>query len=108
MNYRFKTGSRILDNKAVVDLSRLEGYLSIGQQSASNIILLGFADSDGDKNANLKLSKERAQAVADALLQRGVNPGVITGFGDAMPIASNESEEGRQRNRRVEVWVRKK
>ena len=65
----------------------------------------GHTDSRGDAEANLKLSEQRAQAVLDALVNLGVDSSRITamGMGEDFPIASNDDEEGRARNRRVDV-----
>lgn len=65
----------------------------------------GHTDSRGDAAANLLLSEQRAQAVRDSLINLGVDPGRITamGMGEDFPIASNDDEEGRARNRRVDV-----
>jgi len=65
----------------------------------------GHTDSRGDAEANLKLSEQRAQAVVDALISMGVDKERITamGMGEDFPIDSNETEEGRARNRRVDV-----
>lgn len=72
------------------------------------IAILGHTDSLGSKEYNLQLSQERAQSVADELIRRGVgtNRIFVKGFGDAKPLRSNGSEEGRQKNRRVEIIVK--
>jgi outer membrane protein OmpA-like peptidoglycan-associated protein len=65
----------------------------------------GHTDSRGDAEANLKLSEQRAQAVLEALVSMGVDSERISalGMGEDFPIASNEDEDGRARNRRVDV-----
>lgn len=65
----------------------------------------GYTDGVGSVNYNLKLSKQRAQAIADYLVSKGVKRTnlKIVGYGKASPIASNDTEEGRAMNRRVEV-----
>lgn len=65
----------------------------------------GHTDSSGDAEANLLLSEQRAQAVLEALVSLGVASERISslGMGEDFPIASNEDEEGRARNRRVDV-----
>ncbi len=65
----------------------------------------GHTDSRGDADANLQLSEQRAQAVRDALISLGVASERVTalGMGEDFPIASNEDEDGRARNRRVDV-----
>ena len=108
LDYRFKPGSVTLDNKAVVDLDRLITFLSDLHYTGDDLLLLGFADATGDAGTNQKLSTERASAVAEQIARRGVKPGAVAGFGQAMPVADNATEDGRQKNRRVEVWVRKK
>jgi outer membrane protein OmpA-like peptidoglycan-associated protein len=65
----------------------------------------GHTDSRGDSAANLLLSEQRAAAVRESLIKLGVSPDRITamGMGEDFPIASNDTEEGRARNRRVDV-----
>jgi outer membrane protein OmpA-like peptidoglycan-associated protein len=65
----------------------------------------GHTDSSGDAEANLLLSEQRAQAVLEALVSLGVESDRISslGMGEDFPIASNEDEDGRARNRRVDV-----
>ncbi len=107
LDFRFRSGSSQLDNKAQADLDRVTSFLSDLRYSGGSVMLLGFSDSTGNSAANVALSKERAKAVADQFAQRGVQPGLVTGFGPEMPIASNDSDDGRQKNRRVEIWVKK-
>ena len=64
----------------------------------------GYTDSAGDDKYNLDLSKRRAQSVADYVKSQGVDLGnrfVINGYGEAHPVASNDTAEGRAQNRRV-------
>ena len=65
----------------------------------------GHTDNVGTPEANLKLSQERAQAVMAALVERGIAAARLTakGYGQASPVADNRTEEGRARNRRVEL-----
>jgi len=65
----------------------------------------GHTDNVGTPEANLKLSQERAQAVMTALVERGIAPGRLTakGYGQTTPVADNRSEDGRAKNRRVEL-----
>jgi phosphate transport system substrate-binding protein len=107
LNFRFKTGSSELDNKALPDLERVIDFASDLKYSGQNILLLGFADNTGGAAANLALSTQRAQVVADQFKRRGLTPGVVTGLGSQMPVASNDTEDGRDKNRRVEIWVKK-
>lgn len=65
----------------------------------------GHADDIGGSEYNLALSERRAEAVRDALIEMGVPEGVIEakGFGDSMPVATNDTPQGRAMNRRVEI-----
>ncbi len=74
----------------------------------TSITVAGHTDSIGDAGYNQRLSEYRAQSVANHLIYRGVHPYRISsvGYGESMPIASNTTEAGRQRNRRVELDIR--
>ncbi len=67
----------------------------------------GYTDSTGSDDFNQKLSEQRAQSVKDYLISQGLSPNSLTsrGFGKEMPVASNQTAEGRQKNRRVEIIV---
>ncbi|MEO5591000.1 MAG: DUF5723 family protein [Chitinophagaceae bacterium] len=74
----------------------------------SNFYIDGYTDNKGSVAVNKKLSKARAQAVANALIKHGVNKSrvIARGFGKDNPMCDNKTEEGRQCNRRVEVIIR--
>jgi outer membrane protein OmpA-like peptidoglycan-associated protein/uncharacterized protein YidB (DUF937 family) len=67
----------------------------------------GHTDNTGDSAANLQLSQQRADAVRDYLVRQGVDASTLTtkGYGDTRPIASNDTDEGKFRNRRIEFSV---
>ncbi|MCK6528119.1 OmpA family protein [Myxococcota bacterium] len=67
----------------------------------------GHASADGDDQKNLDLSQDRAESVMRYLVNRGIGPDrlVAAGYGESVPIASNDSEEGRVMNRRVEFKI---
>lgn len=71
------------------------------------IAIIGYASSDGDDNFNKKLSDARAKAVRAYLTEKGIKKDMLTaeGMGEADPIADNETEEGREKNRRVEFNI---
>ncbi|MNE69488.1 putative lipoprotein YiaD precursor [compost metagenome] len=67
--------------------------------------LVGFGDAKSDPDRAALLSKLRAMAVRRELVKRGVVLREVRGFGAQMPVAANSDDEGRVKNRRVEVWV---
>lgn len=73
----------------------------------TDIFVAGHTDATGSEDYNLTLSRQRAESVANYLENLGVSRArfAITGFGEAQPIASNNSAEGQQLNRRVEVAI---
>lgn len=103
LNFRFKTGSNDLDNKSLRDLERLTSYIT--HHPEKQLSLLGFSDSIGDPSFNIQLSELRAKKIESELNRRGIYPTILKGFGEKMPIASNASKQGRNKNRRVEIWV---
>ena len=107
LDFRFRTGSSELDNKALADLDRVVSFLTDLHYSGQNILLFGFADSIGPTEVNDALSKTRATAVAQQFEQRGVNASAVVGLGSQLPVASNETAEGREKNRRVEIWLKR-
>lgn len=72
------------------------------------IIVEGHTDSTGTESYNQRLSEQRASNVADYLIDRGVRAGSVTvyGYGELRPKSTNETAEGRQLNRRVEIHIR--
>lgn len=88
--------------KAVENLAQL-----LRKQPDRDIAVEGFTDSTGSDELNRRLSQDRAQAVKEVLVARGIEPGRIAarGFGPAFPVASNETPTGRQLNRRVQVVI---
>ena len=73
----------------------------------SNILIVGHTDSKGAADYNQNLSEERAQSAANFLVRQGLSGGRITttGKGESEPVATNDTEAGRQQNRRVEVAI---
>ena len=80
---------------------------SMVQNPASVIQIVGHTDATGNDAANVQLSRERANATRDYLATRGVATSRMTtdGRGEREPVASNDTEAGRARNRRVEIFV---
>lgn len=78
---------------------------TISEYQDTRVQVAGHTDNTGSETYNEQLSQRRAQAVADYLASRGVASTRITtiGYGEARPVASNETADGRQQNRRVEI-----
>lgn len=107
LNFRFRAGSTQLDNKGLRDLERLVAYLERPENRGRELMLFGFADANETLPLHsLELSIHRADQIGDLLIRRGIGPRRIRGYGQAVPVASNADARGRQKNRRVEVWLR--
>jgi phosphate transport system substrate-binding protein len=106
LNFHFVSGTGHLDENASGDLDRLVELLANPTYQHRAVLLFGFSDNAGRARKNIALSKDRARAVADQLQMRGIKPSFVNGFGKALPVASNNTEDGREKNRRVEVWLR--
>jgi chemotaxis protein MotB len=102
---RFETAKATLTNSDLPSLDRLAGLLA--EHPGLSVRIEGYTDSLGDEQTNLALSRDRAEAVKQALVERGVAAGRLSaeGMGPARPIADNETAAGRAQNRRVEVYV---
>ncbi len=101
----FDTGSYTLKPGAREKLAKISGIVLA--HPGLLLQIEGHTDSVGGDEFNQQLSERRADSVRDFLAEQGVSPSSITahGFGKTQPVASNESAEGRQRNRRVELVV---
>ena len=106
-NIFFDSGKSILKTESYPELDRLIKVMKENQ--GMNIQVVGHTDDVGDDDANLKLSIDRAMAVEKYLVEKGMkNTRVMsTGYGESKPIAPNETEEGKQQNRRVEFKILK-
>lgn len=80
---------------------------SLGKYPNTDLLIAGHTDAQGDDSYNQRLSERRAAAAADYLVSQGVSLGRLRteGLGEREPVASNESDADRQRNRRVEVAI---
>ncbi len=105
VNFRFEEGSASLDNKARQDLLRVADYLKANGKLDRQVTLVGFGDAKDDPERAQLLSKLRAMAVRRELVKSAVVLREIRGYGAQMPVAANTEDEGRIKNRRVEVWV---
>jgi len=105
VNFRFQEGSANLDNKALRDVQRVIDYLRLHNKLKQDVVLVGFGDAKHDPERAALLSRLRAMAVRRELAKEGITLREVMGLGDELPVATNTAEEGRLRNRRVEVWV---
>ncbi len=106
-DFRFASGQMDLDNKAKVDMDRVVSLIADLNIPSDKVMLFGFSDSTGSSASNDALSLSRAKAIENQFILRGMKPAIVRGFGSNLPIASNDTDEGQARNRRVEVWIRK-
>jgi outer membrane protein OmpA-like peptidoglycan-associated protein len=99
----FESGQTELREEAMASLVEVVDLLQ--SEPDKKIRIEGHTDSVGDANTNLEISQKRADAVFEALVSLGVDASRVTtqGMGEDFPIASNETEEGRAQNRRVDV-----
>ena len=108
--FRFATASSRLDERGVVDLTRLLDFLE-GQAEGSTVLVVGFTDSVGTFDSNLQLSRNRAEQVL-AQIQQAAEGRLdhlslsSAGFGEIAPSGCNADEDGRRINRRVEIWLK--
>jgi outer membrane protein OmpA-like peptidoglycan-associated protein len=101
----FDTGQYSLKPGAREKLAKVAGILLA--YPGLNIEVGGYTDNVGGDDMNQTLSENRARSVRDYLVQEGVATGSVSakGFGNTLPVASNDSSAGRQQNRRVELLV---
>lgn len=99
----FDTGKAELKTSANRVVLKIVQFLQLNPKRVVRIE--GYADSTGDRQENLKLSRDRAQSVADVLADLGVDEKrlQVEGYGDQYPVDANASERGRAQNRRVEI-----
>ncbi|HEX8819918.1 MAG TPA: OmpA family protein [Archangium sp.] len=101
----FETDSAVLTEDAITQLTRIGDILV--KYPEDRLRIEGHTDSRGPVAYNEELSERRAEAVARVLSARGVAPGqmLVLGMGEAQPVASNQTVDGRSANRRVQVLI---
>jgi phosphate transport system substrate-binding protein len=111
-SFRFETGSARLDAQSRSNVQQLARSLEQGQFDTRRLLFVGFSDGEGAAGANREIALRRAEAVRRAVAQAAETADLarvtldVDAFGEAMPMACDDSSWGRQANRRVEVWVR--
>ena len=101
----FDTNSTVLRPGLQSEINRVAGVLN--QYPNTLVRVEGHTDSKGTDAYNMDLSNRRAMAVKNLLVQRGIADSRIeaVGYGETLPVATNDTEAGRQRNRRVEIKI---
>jgi len=110
-SFRFEAGSVRLDAQSRSNVQQLARALEQGRYDARRLMFVGFSDGDGDATANREIALRRAEAVRRAVRAAAVASDLdrvaleVDAFGEALPMACDDSAWGKQANRRVEVWV---
>ncbi len=101
---RFKTATADIDEKSAKILDKLAG---IAKECPGRFVVEGHSDNEGMPDANKQLSLQRANAVSAALQEKGVEKQRLRakGYGQERPIASNDDDAGREKNRRIEIHI---
>ncbi|MGB1316278.1 MAG: OmpA family protein [Chitinophagales bacterium] len=105
-NVYFDSGKSTLKKESFTELNELFEYLSL--KKTIKIEIAGHTDNVGNDAANMTLSQNRADAVKNYLVKKGIASNRIEtkAYGETQPVMSNESAEGRAKNRRIEVNVK--
>lgn len=106
-NVFFDTGKASFQPASFAELNELARFMA--EVPAAEIEIAGHTDNVGGKEANQKLSQDRANAVKAFLVKKGIAAGRVQakGYGGTMPVADNTTAEGKKRNRRTEVKILK-
>lgn len=101
----FELGSATLTGKGRAILDEMAPILQ--KLTNKSVAVVGHTDNAGNRTSNLALSQSRAEAVKGYLVSKGIDPMTLTtsGVGPDQPVASNATDEGRSRNRRIEFRV---
>lgn len=104
-NVYFDSGKSVLRSESHAELDALIEFMK--QNPNVKIEISGHTDSRGAYSTNLRLSRSRAQAVKDYIVEKGINAERLesVGYADKQPVADNSTDEGRQQNRRVEAKI---
>jgi phosphate transport system substrate-binding protein len=111
-SFRFEPGSSRLDAQSRSNVAQLARAIESGAYDARQILFVGFSDGQGSASTNQRIALSRATAIRKAVLKSAQTAQPlrvelnISGFGEALPMACDDSDWGRKVNRRVEVWIR--
>jgi phosphate transport system substrate-binding protein len=110
--FRFEPGSARLDAQSRSNVDSLARALESGFYDGRQLVFVGFSDGEGSAGANRAIALRRADAVREAVIRTAETAQLdrlkldTDAFGEAMPMACDDSEWGRRANRRVEIWMR--
>ncbi|EAQ24560.1 substrate-binding domain-containing protein [Roseovarius sp. 217] len=110
--FRFEAGSVRLDAQSRSNAEQLARAMELGHYDARRLVFVGFSDGDGPAGTNRDIALRRAETVRRAVVRAAETANLerikleLEAFGEAMPMACDDTAWGRQVNRRVEVWVR--
>ena len=104
-NLEFETSKAVIQTVSYQSLNKLADLLL--EQSRWKLQISGHTDNVGNPAANMELSKKRAEAIRDYLINRGIamDRFIVAWYGETQPIADNNTELGKQKNRRVELKI---
>jgi outer membrane protein OmpA-like peptidoglycan-associated protein len=104
----FETGKSTLKKESDEQINNIVEIMKA--YPAMQLKIGGYTDNTGDAKVNLKLSEERATTVMNAIVKKGIDLARLKaeGYGQEHPVATNDTEEGRQENRRIDVRITKK
>jgi outer membrane protein OmpA-like peptidoglycan-associated protein len=107
-NIYFDFDKTTLKSQSFVELNKVVDFLK--QNKTVEIEISGHTDSKGSDEYNENLSQGRSQAVVDYLIEQGIDTNRLSahGYGESKPVDTNDTEEGRANNRRVEFTITKK
>ncbi|WP_375174106.1 substrate-binding domain-containing protein [Pseudooceanicola sp.] len=111
-SFRFEAGSSLLDAQSRSNVEQLAAAFESGLYDGREVMFVGFSDGDGAARVNTQIAMKRAKAVERAVIAAARAADMdrialrVEAFGEAMPMACDDSAWGRQVNRRVEVWLR--
>lgn len=111
-SFRFRPGSTLLDAQSMSNVQQLVRAIEAGKYDTRTITFVGFSDGQGLATANRKIAARRARTVSDAVTAAAETADFeavtirTAAYGEALPMACDDTAWGRQVNRRVEVWLR--
>ena len=111
MSFRFEPGSTRPDAQSRDNITRLAQAIEGGEYDGRRLVFVGFSDGDGAAATNRRIARARADTVRGAVVNAAETADMsqikmsVEAFGEALPMACDDSDWGRKVNRRVEVWI---